>query len=433
MLSSTPPKLDEWKRYIQFSGAVSSTQRTRLDNFFNRLSRTSAGRLILTEIRNRTSFVNTVAGLRVPFSNHIKPLEIEITNSVEKEDALGLYRAGTRMIDIGPRAFQTRQYTKNEDGSAYLFEQVLLHELVHFLLDDNAGFNSGGSQFTQGAFLKAAGGAANQAFLSGRISRQDYDYILEPFRNFSGFDGELFTEETATALFREIFGPISDSGYYFGLNTTSGINDFNYSEPLPVTSDAELNSIKELLNARRDVLASKLEAADVFEEVAKRADEKGVIDSNNIKFIQGVVASHRKNKGGLRKQDDAVRTDFVVDEFGVFTGVYSYSIDLETGEQSVESYSIYSIPRNEDGSPIEAPSGGWLPPTHVRNFSNNIESISTLRPGTFETIDIDIKIPNNPVPFEFSDIGGLLGQQLGYRIAGNNAILGTLGASYPSG
>ncbi len=39
-------------------------------------------------------------------------------------------------------------------------------------------------------------------------------------------------------------------------------------------------------------------------------------------------------------------------------------------------------------------------------------------------ISTDIKINDNPIPFEFSDIGGALGKQLGYRIAGNNAVLG---------
>ena len=41
-----------------------------------------------------------------------------------------------------------------------------------------------------------------------------------------------------------------------------------------------------------------------------------------------------------------------------------------------------------------------------------------------QPVSTDIKINNNPIGIEFSDVGGALGQQLGYRIAGNNAILG---------
>ncbi|WP_162559093.1 cadherin domain-containing protein [Sphingorhabdus sp. EL138] len=41
-----------------------------------------------------------------------------------------------------------------------------------------------------------------------------------------------------------------------------------------------------------------------------------------------------------------------------------------------------------------------------------------------ENGNTEIKIRGNPLPFDFSDVGGILGQQLGYRIAGNNVVLG---------
>jgi Ca2+-binding RTX toxin-like protein len=40
----------------------------------------------------------------------------------------------------------------------------------------------------------------------------------------------------------------------------------------------------------------------------------------------------------------------------------------------------------------------------------------------------DIRIKNNPLSLDFSDVGGILGQQLGYRLAGGNIVLG-IGAS----
>jgi len=41
-----------------------------------------------------------------------------------------------------------------------------------------------------------------------------------------------------------------------------------------------------------------------------------------------------------------------------------------------------------------------------------------------EVVAVDLQISGNPLPIDFSDFGGILGRQLGSRIAGNNAALG---------
>jgi Ca2+-binding RTX toxin-like protein len=59
--------------------------------------------------------------------------------------------------------------------------------------------------------------------------------------------------------------------------------------------------------------------------------------------------------------------------------------------------------------------------------NGTVTVVSTLN-ADGDVIATDIKINNNPIGIEFSDVGRALGQQLGYRIAGNNLALG-IGAS----
>lgn len=44
-------------------------------------------------------------------------------------------------------------------------------------------------------------------------------------------------------------------------------------------------------------------------------------------------------------------------------------------------------------------------------------------------VSTSIRLPGNPLPFDFSDVGGALGNQLGYRIAGNDIVLGIASSS----
>ncbi|AWW75330.1 hypothetical protein CD351_12915 [Erythrobacter sp. KY5] len=44
-------------------------------------------------------------------------------------------------------------------------------------------------------------------------------------------------------------------------------------------------------------------------------------------------------------------------------------------------------------------------------------------------VSTSIRLPGNPLPFDFSDVGGALGNQLGYRISGNDTVLGIASSS----
>jgi Ca2+-binding RTX toxin-like protein len=63
-----------------------------------------------------------------------------------------------------------------------------------------------------------------------------------------------------------------------------------------------------------------------------------------------------------------------------------------------------------------------------RNGKGGVKVVQQIDPDTHKPVSTDILIAGNPVPFDFSDIGAALGQQLGYRIAGNNVVL-SIGSS----
>lgn len=121
-----------WREYVSIQNAGNNA--TRINQFFDRLSQTRVGRLVLSEINQRTSFVKTFAGYEVPFSQFRKPLEIVVKDG----DYLGRFTVGSREILIDPVMFTTMNTTMNLDGSALKFEEVLIHEIVHFLLESDS-------------------------------------------------------------------------------------------------------------------------------------------------------------------------------------------------------------------------------------------------------------------------------------------------------
>src|SRR5215213_6188857 len=182
---------DDWLQMVSIGAGFTDGQRTRITYFFRRLSSTPAGRLIMAELDRRTRASYQIGRFTIPFTEHRDNLLTLIGKDLDG-DTLGQFAPGTSRIEIDPGAFVNHGTTQNLDGSAYRFEQVLLHEIVHYLLDDNAGFNMGGSQYTLGGLVTAAGSAANSAYIDGRISRQTLEYILAPYRE-GVRDGEQIT------------------------------------------------------------------------------------------------------------------------------------------------------------------------------------------------------------------------------------------------
>lgn len=70
-------------------------------------------------------------------------------------------------------------------------------------------------------------------------------------------------------------------------------------------------------------------------------------------------------------------------------------------------------------------------PAGFSNFGNNPRGAVTVitQYSNDKPISTNIKLNNNPIGIEFSDIGAILGAQLGYRLAGGNQIVGVLASA----
>ncbi|MGF7151475.1 Ca2+-binding RTX toxin-like protein [Sphingomonas zeicaulis] len=94
----------------------------------------------------------------------------------------------------------------------------------------------------------------------------------------------------------------------------------------------------------------------------------------------------------------------------------------------IETSRILNIyARNADGSIVKVDGIPFLIGREEGNGGLTVRK--TFASGTNRVIRSDIIIPGNPVGIEFSDAGGLLGQQLGYRIAGDNALAGIVASA----
>ncbi len=63
------------------------------------------------------------------------------------------------------------------------------------------------------------------------------------------------------------------------------------------------------------------------------------------------------------------------------------------------------------------------------NGKGGVSVVQEIDPTTLEPVATSIEIVGNPIRIDFSDLGGALGQQLGYRIAGGDKLAGVLSSS----
>ncbi|MDY0969042.1 beta strand repeat-containing protein, partial [Sphingomonas sp. CFBP9021] len=342
-------------------------------------------------------------------------------------EALGNHLTGTAQISINlEKAFSTGSYTHNLDGSADTFEQIILHELIHYILDDNPGMKNGASEFTLGNFAKAAASKAAYALAEGKLTQSDYDYIVAPYRNV--VDGEILTENIANRFYNEIFDERGPSDYHLGTKVTHGSNSFDYSESHPVTTDTEARELLDLMSSNRDTFTSKGDTLKAFDEVARRASEKGVIQKDNLAFVRNIYRDYVKKhpvRGG-KLSDPSVFTTFIVEGDDVI-GIQTIRIKADGNIETISSSRLI-FDRDDDGKIKRDVSGALVPPRGVEDVSDKIISYSNVKsgtePGSFVRTDIDIRVPNNPVGVEFSDAGRIIGQQLGALIAGGDRLAG---------
>ncbi|MFC7535911.1 Ig-like domain-containing protein [Sphingomonas sp. GCM10030256] len=322
--------------------------------------------------------------------------------------------------------------TKNKDGSPYRMEQILLHEIVHYLLDDNAGFVTGGQDYNLGGLVGAAGGAANQAYLRGEITKAELDYILAPYYQVT--DGEQLTTDIANAFYNEIFEANGDVDYYLARRTGGGANSFDYNTAHPQTTPEEMERLKRLLVTKQDALTRKGVAYKHFKEVARRAAEKGLINADNLRFVDGIYNSYlRSARSSSRDLDqNLLREKFISDAEGVVVGVVLYK-QAPDGTTTTVASTVLHFERDENGRIRRDSAGNLTGPTALTDYSNGLTSVSRLRPNTddggFQVVDVDIKIPGNEVHLDFSQAGGVIGSHLGRFLAKGDALTGVVASA----
>jgi hypothetical protein len=430
-MTSSIPSVTDWQKYIKLDPKYNQhpAKKQRIVDFFDRLVKTSAGQILLTDIRNRSIYKYKFNLTDTVLYDYIEPLFIKYSDEIGN-DYLGKFKPNTKNITIHDDAFQNSTLTKNRDGSSYLFEQTMMHEIVHYLLDNNKSYNAAvrSANHQRGFYIKLAATAATYAFQRGKISSFDYDYIMAPFKNISGFDDEYHTQAVANDFFNLTHQSEKSVDYLFPVKTKSGVNAFDYSKPVPSASAEDLARLRQGLQSSGNAIISDKKALEVIAEVKRRAIEKGVSSDAEFKHLEIVLKSQL---GKARHKNASAYEDMEIEynDQGIFIGISTYQIDEKTGDRKLTSSSVITYAKNPDGSYKRNPDNSLIPET-IKSVDSGITTISTHKAGTLKIIDIDIVLEGNPLPFDFSDIGGLLGQQLGYRLAGGNVVAGVVSSAF---
>lgn len=168
-MTSSIPSVTDWQKYIKLDPKYNqnSAQKQRIVDFFNRLVQTQAGQILLTDIRNRSIYNYKLLLTDTVVYTDIRPLYIEYS-AESGNDYLGKFTPNTKNIKIHDDAFQNSALTKNRDGSSYLFDQTMMHEIVHYLLDNNKSYNAAvrSANHQRGFYIKLAATAATYAYVA---------------------------------------------------------------------------------------------------------------------------------------------------------------------------------------------------------------------------------------------------------------------------
>jgi hypothetical protein len=405
--------------FISISSAFPSIQASRIDNFFIRLQSTPAGRVLINEIAQKTTggIFNRVGANPIvikpltgsSFGEFIKerPLEIRINSST---------------------AFSKSSTTINASGRQQTFEQIILHELIHLLLNDNKGislsdnFNNSFSMIVAKRITDAGGRG---------FSQSDQNFSFEPLSSLITIESQA--ESLSNRFYNAIFFDVGLTNYFIRPNATFGENEFDPRSSIPFAGFGVVEKLAEDLETfSADSFSSVRSQAKASNLSLDRLLERGGVSKRNYDELKSIYSDLQREltkQKGL-KFSQTPELEEIVDSRGNLLGLRIYGVEngVETPLGSIDLI----FPKDNDGNNIVLPDGTLPPPIGQRTnnlYNNSLDIFSTFKPGTRDVIAVDIKIPNNPVRIEFSDAGGILGQQLGYRLAKNNALVGVIASA----
>ena len=154
-----------------------------------------------------------------------------------------------------------------------------------------------------------------------------------------------------------------------------------------------------------------------------------------LKLLRSIYGGFRMTRRGKKPLKDEVEPGIYSRNTylrGVTTTIYDSEGEIGYRTDYIDPYTFEVVDTYEEVILFERDSDGkrkidedgYYVVVGTQVDEKGIVRRQIFEPGTLNVVDVNIIIPNNPLGVEFSDLGGLLGQQLGYRLAGNNELLG---------
>ena len=423
-------------RNIEIRGPLLASQRTTIEKFFSRLNASPAGQAFLNYISNQRDINFNTSG--PPSVSRLLIIQLESDKFLEKEKARGAYFPNSSLkypgqIVISPESFNTSARL-NSLGDPSTFEWTLLHEIGHWI-------QGGASKQTTGyragiLALSETADALTSAYLAGKISADVYQYTTSPITSLRNTETEA--TEFANLLYKLIGDrPSSDFNYYLSaINPASNnrVGKFDYSTVLPNASVDDLKKLDALIaRLRQPATYGSAETDAARNETFRRLKERGVAFISPVLFdrlTKILPVSNPKAYGpeAPNRLTEPPVVDNIYDANGNLVGLRFYKRD-STGKLVETGYGYYVFELDNTGKPVKDRLGVDKPPIKFVVSKVGVTSITSFRPGTTSVAGVDVIIPGNPLPFDFSTVGGVIGAQLGYRLVKGSAVGGVVASA----
>jgi Ca2+-binding RTX toxin-like protein len=378
-------------------------------------------------------------GIKLVFSNQFP--NPKISSVVQAVSALEGTEAGRILLSFLPKTIAFNYAEGDEysrSGSDPIFDNITLystafktpfdafdvvwHELIHQIqtvrnleapLIGKSGASAGINAYLEGArnVLAEHKGAAN------------FSYVSQPLQDIK--NEETLDQDLKNLIWKLGYNRIVVNGYYIPGDESQGPGNVR-TTPLTADERSQITGLAAKLASRGNSPEVNRKNWLAYEEFLRRARAEGWIGSDSE--FQKRMQRERQLRG-IGKAPQAApgdnKSDFYVeirDAEGDVIGGQLYKIDRDGNIIAGKSIQdVYS--RDSNGVKIKDANRHTLPPVGEIRSGDGLNVFFGFKEGTRERISADIIIPGNP-PVDFSRAGGILGQQLGYRLAGGNVLTG---------
>jgi hypothetical protein len=258
----------------------------------------------------------------------------------------------------------------------------------------------------------------------GRQGDQNFDYIVAPLKNIVAEESRI--EKFVGLIFELGYGRNIEDNYYVLDDSVPAAGAAR--ETLTAADKQKITTAIQSLKSNNLSIAQKKSNLENFQEYIRRTKNAGWLsESIELKGLRKSVEAELKLRGISRKVKFAPISNFDEDFFINYEehgNIVSYVLvrtdangsQVETGRIDL----IYLL--DENGMPKKDGFGNFLPPTGETLHKDGIVA-DYAYDSNGNKVSANVRLANAPLGFEFNDIGSILGQQLGYRLSGGNALL----------